>query len=68
MKFQIMFFSIIIILSFGFQNLVSRDIVEKKKKIKQKITGDYLGKKPPGLIPQKFDTGPLTGDSYSFNY
>ncbi len=68
MRFQIIFFSIVIILSFGFQNLVSQDISETKKKIKQKITGDYLGKKPPGLIPQKFDTGQLTGDSHSFNY
>ncbi len=39
---------------------------EDKKVLK--FVGDYLGKVIPGLIPQKFDTGQLTGDSHSFNF
>lgn len=30
--------------------------------------GDYLGKKPPGLVAAEFDAGELTGDLNSFNF
>lgn len=30
--------------------------------------GQYLGKKPPGLIAKEFDSGQLTGDMKSFNF
>ena len=30
--------------------------------------GDYLGKKPPGVIAEEFDSGQITGDMNSFNF
>ncbi len=32
------------------------------------FTGDYLGKKLPGLIAEEFDSGQITGDTKSFNF
>lgn len=30
--------------------------------------GDYLGKRPPGIIAEEFDSGRITGDMKSFNF
>jgi len=45
-----------------FQNINAQDSQTKN------YSGDYLGKKPPGLIAEEFDSGQLTGDINSFNF